>query len=274
MNLEQVLNEIKKLPEEWHKAGTVPIAVLDALAKHLDNRTVLHSIETGSGKTTLLFSHISQDHTVFSVDAGNSISVVRNSPLLNQSTVEFIEGPTQLTLPSYTFKNKLQLAFIDGPHGYPFPDMEYFRIYPQLEENSLLIIDDIQIPTIHHLFDFLKEDDMFSLIDVVENTAFFVRTNALTFATTEDGWWLQNYNKKRFPVRLTNSEYEGMSHVTDEFSQFDRNDLLKQIELERNNVKVLIAHVQNARSYQLLLRLGKWKWFETLAERCMVNKDN
>ena len=271
--IEQIISEIKRLPEEWHKAGTVPDTVLDGILKHLNNRTILHSMETGSGKTTLLFSHISQDHKVFSVDAGHSLSFVRDSPLLNRATVEFFEGPSQLTLPAYTFTSKLQLAFIDGPHGYPFPDMEYLRIYPHLEENALLIIDDIHIPTIHHLFDFLKEDDMFSLIDVIENTAIFERTNKPTFATTEDGWWLQNYNKKRFPIDLLVGKSAELLYKN-QSDHPEINDLLKQIEVERNDTKALIKRIEDAKAYRLLKRIGRWKWFTSLAERCIEPNDH
>jgi len=41
-------------------------------------------------------------------------------------------------------------------HGYPFPEMEYYFIYPHLEENALLIVDDIHIQNIYNLFIFFK----------------------------------------------------------------------------------------------------------------------
>jgi hypothetical protein len=97
----------------------------------------------------------------------------------------------------------LQLALIDGPHGYPFPDMEYYYLYPHLDEGALLIIDDIHIATIGHLFDFLKEDEMFRLIEVVDKTAFFERTAAPIFDPYQDGWWMQNYNTRRFSQMKT-----------------------------------------------------------------------
>jgi hypothetical protein len=205
LSIEQLLAEIGKLPHDWHTVGSVGQEMLRAVVKHVDGHPLLHSMETGSGKTTLLFSHLSQDHKVFAIEyyggeATNSVAGVKASPLFNSDTVEYIEGPTQLTLPRYTFEHRLQLALIDGPHGYPFPDLEYYYIYPHLDEGALLLVDDIHIATIRHLFDFLKEDDMFELLEVVEKTAFFRRTSAPTFDPFLDGWWLQNYNKARFPL--------------------------------------------------------------------------
>jgi hypothetical protein len=110
--------------------------------------------------------------------------------------VDFIEGPSQRTLPQYPFPEKLQLALLDGPHAYPFPDLEYYFLYPHLEENALLILDDIHIPTIHNLFDFLRVDAMFRLDEVVRTTAFFTRTAAPTFDPLGDGWGHQAYNQR------------------------------------------------------------------------------
>ncbi len=154
---------------------------------------IRHSVETGSGATTLLFSHLSEHHTVFAADGGSgSIANVRRSPLLRQNVVTFVEGPTQATLPRHRFAESLQLVLIDGPHGYPFPELEYYFLYPHLETGALLILDDIHIPTVHHLFRFLRRDAMFQLDEIVQTTAFFTRTNAPTFDPLGDGWWRQN----------------------------------------------------------------------------------
>lgn len=197
LTIDTVLAQVKHLPHDWHGAGTVTSTVLEALVHHASQQPIYHSLETGSGRTTILLSHLSRNHKVFAVDAGNSIHHVRTSELFNAATVEFVEGPTQKTLLSYSFEHKLQLALIDGPHGYPFPDLEYYFIYPQIEEGGLLIVDDIQIPTIYNLFAFLKEDEMFELVDVVDQTAFFRRTAAELFSPVGDGWWLQKYNTNR-----------------------------------------------------------------------------
>lgn len=197
--LTEVLGGIEQLPPDWHRAGSVSMRVLEAIVRHANGTDVVRSAETGAGKTTLLFSHLSRNHKVFALDGDNgSVSVVRNSPLLRTATVEFVEGPTQRTLPSYTFDDPLQVALIDGPHGYPFPELEYLCLYPHLTEGALLILDDIHIPTIRRLFEFLSEEEMFRLIEVVDHAAFFRRTAAPVFDPEGDGWWLQQYNRSRF----------------------------------------------------------------------------
>jgi hypothetical protein len=194
-----VLAEVVRIAPTLHKAGTFSAATLHAIVRHASASPVAHSVETGSGASTLLLSHVSSDHTVFAVDAGtNSVRAIEFSPLLRRDVVTFVEGPTQVTLPLHAFKDRLQLALIDGPHGFPFPDLEYYYLYPQLDRDALLIVDDIHIPTVGNLFDFISADEMFALQEVVETTAFFRRTNAPTFSPIGDGWWNQRYNKRAF----------------------------------------------------------------------------
>jgi hypothetical protein len=198
-----LLTNILEEANGLHSAGTLSPKVLAALARHLNGRGIRRSIETGSGASTLLFSHASEDHTVFALDDGSgSVENVRSSALFNRESTTFVLGPTQKTLPAYQFHDKIQAALLDGPHGFPFPQLEYFHIYPFVEPRGLLIVDDIHIPSVHDLFCFLKADEMFVLVDIVQKTAFFERTTAAQFDPLGDGWWLQGYNR-RLLLRFT-----------------------------------------------------------------------
>jgi hypothetical protein len=191
--------ELDELPYDWHGAGSVARGVLAAIIRNAPER-IEHTAETGAGRSTVLFSQLSPHHTVFAIEWGGSISQPQQHSRLRAASVEWVIGPTQQTLVTHEFAHQLDIVLLDGPHGYPWPQLEYAKVYPTLRTGSLLIVDDIQIPTIRHLFDFLREDDMFELIEVVSNTAFFRRTDAPTFPTDGDHWWLQKYNKSRYPL--------------------------------------------------------------------------
>ncbi len=195
--LKDVVTAIAALPEDWHGAGSVTRNVLEAIMRHATAiGPIRRSAETGCGKTTLLLSHLSGDHTVFAVDAGRSISLAKASPILKAGTTSFVEGPTQRTLPAHKFEHLHQLVLLDGPHGYPFPDLEYFFFYPTIETGGLLILDDLKIPSIGRMFDIVKEEAMFEVLDVVDrNTAFLRRTSAESIDPETDSWWLQGYNR-------------------------------------------------------------------------------
>ena len=194
----EVLRALFAMPA--HSAGSLMPLVLRAIARHASARRIRHSAETGTGKSTILLSHLSEHHTVFTFGEGDgSLSQARSS-LLRADRVEWVLGPTQRTLARHTFAHRLQLALIDGPHAYPFPELEYYWLYPQLDENALLIVDDINIPTVFRLYTFLLEEPMFEALEVVGNTAFFRRTAAPTFDPLGDGWQRQAFNRRRHPV--------------------------------------------------------------------------
>jgi hypothetical protein len=185
-------------------------AALRAMALYASTIRIVHSAETGVGKSTLLLSHASQHHTVFAIEEpglGDSLAKTRASSLLKRENVDFVTGPTQLTLPRHNFVDRLQFVLIDGPHGYPFPELEYYFFYPHLDENGLLVIDDIHIPTIFRLFSFLREEAMFDFLGVASTTAFFRRNSTPIFHPQGDGWWLQNYNKSRFPLQAFDRDH-------------------------------------------------------------------
>jgi hypothetical protein len=212
MKVADLINQIEALPANWHGVGSVGGNVLQAIARHAERLgAVKNSAETGSGKTTLLFSHLSANHLVFAIDEGKSISQVRSSPLFKAQNVTFIEGLTQETLPAYHFQHKLQLALIDGPHGYPFPDLEYFYFYPQIEPGGMLLVDDIKIPTIRRMFEIIQADDMFRLLEVVgDDMAFFQRTDVPCVSLSSDSWWRQGYNRPFYNEILNPSPATGL----------------------------------------------------------------
>lgn len=193
-------SRIQEIAQSLHESGTFDPEPLNTLISCAQSRRIRCSVETGSGVSTLVLSQVSSRHIVFSVDAGRSISAVKNCGLLKEEVVEWMIGPTQVTLPRYSFTEPVQLALIDGPHAWPFPDMEYYYLYQQVEQGGLLIIDDIQIPTIRNMLNVLKVDPMWKVLEVVHNTAFLERTDAPMFCPTGDYWWEQPYNQTASPV--------------------------------------------------------------------------
>lgn len=151
------------------------------------------SMETGTGRTTIVLSQVSRRHLTFALEESPNLKTLARDWLRRES-VQWILGPTQRILPSFQFNAPLDFALIDGPHAYPFPELEYYFIYPHLRPGAWLVIDDIQIPTIRHLYSFLREEPMFRWERNVGNTAFFRRTDVPTFNPFADHWWEQAYN--------------------------------------------------------------------------------
>jgi hypothetical protein len=197
-----VVGEILALPLDWPLAGSLRPRVLERLVHHAGRRPLRRSAETGTGKSTLLLSHLSPRHTVFTKDDagdGDSLAGVRASPLLRREAVELVVGPTQRTLPGYRFRDPLDLVLIDGAHGFPFPHLDYYFLYPHLAAGALLVLDDVHVRSVNDLFRFLRTDPMFEPVEVVRTTAFLRRTDAPPFDPFGDGWWMQPYNLRLLP---------------------------------------------------------------------------
>lgn len=197
-----ILESIHSLPGGWHQSGSLNPAVVDYLYRCAEG--AIETAETGCGKSTLALSHASRRHLVFTRDLASgensekhSYSLVKSCEHLKAGVCEFVLGSTQQTLPTFQFDREFDLVLLDGPHGYPFPDLEYYFFYPHIRTGGWLVVDDIQIPNIANMVDILRKDAMFSLNRVVRTTAFFRRTDAPVFSPFGDGWWEQGYNQRR-----------------------------------------------------------------------------
>jgi hypothetical protein len=183
-----------------HHGGAFPTTVLQAIERLLPRR-VAASAETGCGKSTVLLSNLAEHHTPFCLDdrasPEGSVPFYERCPLTRLDRVHPVFGPTQLTLAGYKHPHPYDLVLIDGPHAWPFPELEYWHLYPHIRAGGTLILDDVDIPTIGRMADILAEDDMWQLVDVVHATALFHRTAAPTFDPTGDGWWTQAFNGRR-----------------------------------------------------------------------------
>ena len=192
-----------------HRAGSIENSNLARIEKliraQFGDRTDLHTLETGCGKTTVLFSNYAHAHEVFCVDdrdeSNSSVNYLLSFSEYNAEVTKFNFGPTQQTLPRFDHATSYDVVLLDGPHGYPFPDLEYYFVYPHLKENSLLLVDDIQIPSIGSMFDILKEDWMFDFIGLIGYMGVLKRNATPCFDPFGDNWWVQHFNRRRTSLK-------------------------------------------------------------------------
>lgn len=202
-----LLADIEALGPAWHGAGSVSADVLGAIARLAPAGGWANTLETGCGRTSLLLARLGRRHTIFTFTAADTHYAPDNShrqtltnPLLNAEAVRWVLGPTQRTMPAFAFEGPYDFALLDGPHSYPFVELEYFYVYPHVAAGGYLAVDDIHIPTVHRLYEFLREDAMWEPAGVTDNTAFFRRTGAPLFDPYGDDWQGQRFNAARFPV--------------------------------------------------------------------------
>ncbi len=201
-----VTKQIRKADKRGpaHCAGSISYETL-GLIEELLGAEVERTAETGCGRSTILFSNLAREHYVFCVDdqglEGSSVAYFRDSKVTSQESVHVTFGPSQETLADFSHAGPYDAVLLDGPHGYPFPELEYFHFYPRIRSGGLLVIDDVQIATIGRMADVLQEDAMWDLEALSGKTAIFKRTRADTLPPNGDDWYAQDYNRRRTDVR-------------------------------------------------------------------------
>jgi len=224
-----------------HSAGSLNYKTLDEIERHLTGSDLV-TAETGCGRSTILFSNLSKTHHVFCLDdtddEKSSVNYFKDCPVTQNERVNVHFGATQKILNNFVHDSLYDCVLIDGPHGYPFPDLEYFYFYPAIKEGGLLIVDDLQIATIGRMADVIQDDDMWDTVSVVGKTAIFQRTSSDIVPPDGDHWWMQNFNRRRARVesiRLDEpSPHESFEH---RFNRPPATGLKKMLRRMRNKVR-------------------------------------
>lgn len=141
--------------------------VIEFISEHTNPNSV--TAETGIGDSTIILSNLASAHYCFTPDEEE---ISRCEKLLNDKSNFFpMQGFSQNELPK--FEKELDLALVDGGHGYPLPTLDAFYFGRLLKIGGYLLIDDIQIWTGKLVVDMLKYDASWRLVRVYDRTAVF-----------------------------------------------------------------------------------------------------
>jgi hypothetical protein len=92
---------------------------------------------------------------------------------ISTDRVDFRIDRSDYVLPRLEVEN-LDLALIDGGHGFPTPFLDWYFIAPRLKVGGVILIDDIQLFTGHLLTEFLLCEPEWERIEpLYERTAIF-----------------------------------------------------------------------------------------------------
>jgi predicted O-methyltransferase YrrM len=178
----QVLETIQHSPPALHldEAGRavnwgLDAATLSRLAAVLRDSWL--TAETGAGVSTVLCGACVRRHYVVCPDPAEIARIRgwlaasawpdRLMPLVASSDTA-LPG-----LAALLGGDKLDLALVDGAHRYPFPIVDWHYFSQVLRPDGILMVDDIQIPTVGALVDYLSQDEDWRLDEVTGKTAWF-----------------------------------------------------------------------------------------------------
>jgi hypothetical protein len=159
-------------PTSW----ALPEPVLRYMRQHLGPG--MRTLETGAGYSTVIFAVSGADHICVTPAENEKTEIL--SYLQNFDVpvrVKFAVGFSETVLPAICPElRELDFVFIDGAHRFPMPVLDFHYAASRLKIGGLLGVDDVHIPSVKVLYDFLAgEEDDWQLVHEVEHTAFFKR---------------------------------------------------------------------------------------------------
>jgi predicted O-methyltransferase YrrM len=119
------------------------------------------TLETGSGISTVLFAAWGVDHRCVTpgdieADAIRSYCRARGIPT-DRITFDIAFSDTALPRLDHS-EPPYDVVLIDGGHGFPAPIIDWYYGGGRLRRGGALVVDDIQLPAVRVLLDFLDRD--------------------------------------------------------------------------------------------------------------------
>lgn len=155
----------------------------------------LTTVETGAGASTVVFAASGASHTAISPDPDEHERVREYCQRtgVDDSRVRFITGLSDDVLPGLLGPGRrLDAAFIDGAHSFPFPVVDWHYISRSLKIGGRLLLDDIPIPSVADLFRHMSLEPNWHLERIFDDRA---AEFTLIAPPAPENWPDQPYNR-------------------------------------------------------------------------------
>jgi hypothetical protein len=194
--LHRLIQESPKL----HHFGGVDVnwgmapAVLDYLYDHLEPG--MATLETGAGYSTITFALRRTNHICINPNQPECERISHYCEQLaagSTAGIRFVHRFSEDYLPNANdLPSELDVVFIDGEHRYPIPTIDWHYTDSRLKVGGLLVVDDVNIPSIKGLDEFLRVEDQWETLATIGHTAFFRKVAKVFFP---GGWPAQKINE-------------------------------------------------------------------------------
>lgn len=200
MNLVMDMNVVTTLERDrpkFHQNGTAEWNSLPETLR-LIQRSVPEggtTLETGCGASTVVFAAGGAHHTAISPDPDEHRRVVEYCERIgvDHTRLTFIEGLSDDVLPSLPAVRTLDVAFLDGAHSFPYPEIDWYYVVRMLKVGGQLIFDDVPIPAVAPLFQHMKLEPNWRLDAILDNRA---AAFSLLEQPRPEEWSGQPFNRK------------------------------------------------------------------------------
>lgn len=226
----------QKIHNGGNAAWDASDATLNYIAQYL--KKDMNSLETGAGKSSLIFAKYGGNHICITPSQNEvaNIKSLADEFKIDISKIDFKIDYSQNIVPKLPSRTLLDIVFIDGGHGFPIPQIDWFYTAPFLKIGGKLIIDDIDLWTGKILVDFLKHEKGWQLDKILRRrTAIFTKTKAFEAREWCDqdfvikkSYWLQIFRKVSNALKIILSgDFKGLK------------EKLKQEKALKSSVKII-----------------------------------
>jgi predicted O-methyltransferase YrrM len=152
------------------------------------------SLETGCGYSTVIFAASGARHTTVTPARLETERVAAYCADQGIATdqLSFVIGFSQNVLPGLIDDGPLDLVYIDGAHGFPYPCIDWVYTEGRLKVGGAMMVDDVRIPTCRILHDYLLAETNWRLERYFRDTAVFRK---LAEADRTSDWQGQTFNR-------------------------------------------------------------------------------
>jgi hypothetical protein len=155
------------------------------------------TLETGAGMSTALFAALGTEHTCVTPAAieADCLRGYFAEKGISSDGVTFCLEPSHIALPQ--LDGEYDLVLIDGAHGFPMPILDWFFAARLLRRGGILVLDDVPLPAVGALLDFLEPDPRWELIERRVRWEAFRR---LSDGPVLEGQWDQPFYRRKRPL--------------------------------------------------------------------------
>ena len=151
------------------------------------------TLETGCGATTIVFAAAGSHHDALFLDGfeGEGVQAWCAEHGVSTELVTFHAGSSSATLPRLDI-GPLDLVMVDGCHGFPFPQLDWYYSASHLVDGGILVVDDTHLPAPYELRRYLESDPRWERIRVGTQWVAFRRKGS---GSLDEEWMSQRFHQ-------------------------------------------------------------------------------
>lgn len=200
MTIEKLLQD-RPLFHAWDDGSPTSFAtspkVLQFIYDHAQKG--MTTLETGSGYSTVAFAMAGTNHICITPFAEESKRILEYCNKIGlQPTITSLTGSSDTVLPTNNnIPETLDFVFIDGAHRFPYACVDFHYTGEKVRVGGILGVDDVDMPSVKVLYDFLKGEEDWELMERIKDTAFFKRIKTPNHVMDWQGQGMNQGYKKR-----------------------------------------------------------------------------